>query len=138
MPWSPQAILYQSNGTTPVYTISDILAPIEGWPNTNNPKNVTYGNIRSGGELSIAGGNNSYDIVIRGRLKAGNYTALLTLWNTLQTTILANVPYYLKIDKSISSTDDIKVKRKGRIEIVNTDNWNTFVYFAITFTALAF
>ena len=133
----PTAKLYASNGSTLIYTITNILAPIEGWPNTDNPKNVTYGNIRSAGELSIAGGSSAYDIVLRGRLTGANYDTLIASFNTLQSTILANTPYVLKIDLTPSTTTSINVKRKGKIEIIDTNNWNSWVYFAITFTALA-
>lgn len=137
MAFTPKAYIYASDGITLVYTISDILAPIEGWPNTDNPKNVTYENIRSAGELSTAGGSSSYEIRIRGRLKEANYTALITAWNSLQSAVVANTAYYLKIEKSAILTDDIKVKRKGRIEIEKTDNFNSFIYYSISFTAKA-
>lgn len=133
----PTAKIYASNGSTLVYTISDILTPIEGWPNTDNPKNVTYSNIRSAGELSIPGGSSAYDIVLRGRLTGANYDALIANFNTLQSTIVANTPYVLKIDLTPSTTTSINVKRKGKIDIINTNNLNTWLYYSITFTALA-
>jgi hypothetical protein len=136
--WNPNAIIYQSNGTTPVYTISDILAPIDGWPNTDNPKNVTYSNIRSAGELSVSGGSSSFEIGIRGRLKFGSYEDLISAWNTLQSTIVANTSYVLKIKITSTPTySTFNVKRKGKIEIEKTDNFNSFIYFLINFTANA-
>jgi hypothetical protein len=134
----PKAYLYNSAGTVLVYTFTNILSPIEGWPNTDNPKNVTYSNLRSAGELSIAGGSNSYDIILRGRLTGANYEALISAFSTLQTTIVANTPYLLKIETSPTPTySSINVKRKGKIEIVNTNNLTSWLYYSLTFRALA-
>jgi hypothetical protein len=134
----PSAYLYAANNVTLIYTFSTIMAPIEGFPNTDNPKNVTYGNIRSAGELSVSGGTASDEIVIRGRLKYSNYDNLISAFNTLQSTIVANTPYILKVDLTPSTTQSYNVKRKGKIEIENTDNLTTFIYFAIRFTIKAF
>ncbi|MFA5048513.1 MAG: hypothetical protein WC516_05830 [Patescibacteria group bacterium] len=135
MAWNPSARLYNSDGITLIYTISDILMPIDGWPNTNNPASIILSNAKSQGEIPIPIGNLAYDITIRGRLTAGSYTNLITAFTTLQSTIAANTHYYLKIDTSESTTDAIKVMRLQSINPFNTDNWVSWCYYAITFRA---
>lgn len=135
MAWNPTAKIYQSNGLTLVYTISDILMPIDGWPNTNNPSSIVLSNVKSQGEIHIPTANLAYDLTIRGRLTAGNYANLITAFQTLQTTIASNTNYYLKIDTSETTTDDIKVQRISKIEPYKTNNWVSWVYYAITFRA---
>lgn len=137
MSFVPKAYVYNSDGVTLIYTILDILAPIEGWPNAENPKNVTYENIRSSGELSTSGGNGSFEIKIRGRLKEANYTDLIASWGILQSAVVANTAYILKLETSVSTTVSFNVKRKGKIEIEKTDNFNSFIYYVLTLTANA-
>lgn len=136
MSWNPSAKIYASNGITLIYTISDILMPIDGWPNTNNPSSITLSNVKAQGEILIPTANQAYNIGIRGRLTSGSYSSLITAFQSIQSTILANTNYYLKIDKSESTTDDIKVQRIGNIQPLQTNNWVSWVHYLITFRAL--
>jgi len=136
MSFVPTAKIYQTNGITLVYNIGNMLNVV-GWPDNDNPDSVFLTNLRSQGEISIPGGDQSYPIVITGRLTAANYTALITAWNALQDTIVSNTAYYLKIDKSVSTTDSLKVKRLNTIKIVRTNNMNTWLYYELTLRASA-
>lgn len=133
MSWNPTIKIYNSNGITLVYTISDILVPIDGWPNTNNPSSIALSNNKSQGEIIIPSGNLAYDVTIRGRLTAGSYANLITAFSTLQSTIAANTKYYIKIDTSESTTDDLKGMRLKPIRVTNTNNWVSWLYYEIVF-----
>lgn len=133
MAWHPTIKIYNSDGITLVYTISDILVPIDGWPNTNNPSSIVLSNNKSQGEIIIPSGNLAYDVTIRGRLTAGSYANLITAFSTLQSTIVANTKYYIKIDTSESTTDDLKGMRLQPIKVINTNNWVSWLYYEIVF-----
>lgn len=133
MAWNPTIKIYNSDGITLVYTISDILVPIDGWPNTNNPSSIALSNNKSQGEIIIPKGNLAYDVTVRGKLSTGSYATLITAFSTLQSTIVANTNYYIKIDKSESTTDDLKGKRLQPIRVINTNNWVSWLYYEIVF-----
>ena len=128
MSFVPTAKIYASDGVTLVYNIGNMV-DAKGWPNDEEPHSIALGNLRSQGEIIIPAGNRAFDVVITGRLSAANYTALMTAFNLLQSTIAVNTKYYLKIDTSDSTTDDIKCMRLIKIEIVNTNKMNTWLYY---------
>jgi len=136
MAFVPTAKIYASDGVSLVYNIGNML-DIQGWPNDEEPDSVSLTNLRGQGEINISGGNKSFDIIITGRLSVANYTALISAWNSLQSTIALHTAYYLKIDTSVSTTDPIKVKRIAPIEIIRTNNMNTWLYYNLTLRALS-
>ncbi|MGD2072068.1 MAG: hypothetical protein PVG65_01075 [Candidatus Thorarchaeota archaeon] len=136
MSWTPSVKIYEDDGATLVYTISDWIG-IQGWPDNDNPGNVTLSNLRSQGEINIEGGDRAYDIIITGRLSADDYENLISAWNTLQNAIQSNTNYYLKIDTSQSTTDDIKVVRKEKIRMQNRGNLTKWLYFDLVLRANA-
>jgi len=130
MAFIPEAKIYNSDGVTLVYNLGNML-DAENWPNDEEPNQVPLSNLRSQGEITIPAGGLAFDITLTCRLTAANYTALITAWNSLQTTIAVQTNYYLKIDTSISTTDDKKVQRIKKIVPIRTNNWNSWVYFKI-------
>jgi len=109
MSFVPSIILYASNGSTPVYTFEHVL-DLPDWP-TDNPSSVILENLRSQGAIVIPGGDKSYIFRIRGVLTSDSYTNLMTAINALKDAIVNNTNYVLKIQTSVSATDDINVKR---------------------------
>ncbi len=133
MTWIPSIKLYESDGTTPVYTFEHVLA-LPDWPN-DNPGSVTLENLRSKGAIVIPGGDKSYTFRVRGVLTAANFTDLMTAINGLKSAIDNNTSYVLKIDTSVSTSDSINVKRISPIIWEGPDRKTKIQYFTIEFLA---
>ena len=130
----PQAKIYNSNGVDLIYNIGYMLKDYTtGWPDDENPNQVALTNLRSQGEIVIPAGSLASEIVIAGRLTASDYDNLIAAYNTLKSTIVANTRYYLKIDLTGATTDDIKVIRKRKIEIIRT-NWRNWLWYSVPLT----
>lgn len=129
-----EAKIYASDGVSLVYNLGPMLQRYtSGWPNDENPQSVSLTNLRSQGEIVIPGGDGPSEITIGVRITGTDYADLISTFNTLQSTIAKNTRYYLKIQTSVSTTDDLKVMRKGNITIENT-NWVSWMHLSITFT----
>lgn len=126
MSFVPTHKIYQSDGVTLVYTIEDVIRR-EPVLSIDVPDYVEHTNLRSAGSIIVSGGNLSYDIEIYARLAASNYTNLMTALTSLKTLIAVNTHYYLKIQTSASTTDDIKVMRLEPI-IVDTSKGHLTKY----------
>lgn len=133
MAWKPTFKLYQSDSASLQYTFDNIIE-IKGWP-SDNPDFVELINLRSQGSIIIPGGNKSYEITLRGVLQASNYTALTTAMFALKSAIVNNTRYVLKIDKSNSATDDIKVIRVLPIIFEGPTKRTTWQYFRVVLLA---
>ena len=112
MAWIPTFKLYASDGVTLIYTFEHIQTT--NWP-IDNPSSVDLVNTRASGAITIPMGEQPYDINLQGVLIADDYTALTSKMFTLKNTIVANTRYVLKLDKTNSSVDTIKVMRKQGI-----------------------
>lgn len=135
MPWIPSHKIYASNGTSLIYTIEDVVRRNPAL-SVDVPDFVEHENLRSAGSIIIPGGNQSYNISLYARLTGTDYSDLMTNLQTLQSTIAVNIHYYLKIDTSDSTTDDIKVMRQSEIVVdPSRGNLNKFLYFTVTFRA---
>jgi len=137
MSFIPSHKIYASNGTSLIYTIEDVIRrdPVLS---VNIPNFVEHTTFRSNGSIIIPGGNKPYDITLVARLGADNYTDLMTALNNLKTTIATKTEYYLKIDTSISTTDDIKVMRLQDIVIdTGIGKLTKFLYYTLTLRANA-
>lgn len=109
MSFVPTFSLYDSANTSLVYTFDNVVR-IDGWP-TDNPSSIEYTNLRSSGSIIIPEGNKSYAITINGILIDDNYTDLTTKIFAIRDTIVANTKYTLRLDKTVSTYDTIKVMR---------------------------
>lgn len=137
MSFVPSHKIYASNGTSLIYTIEDVVRrePVLSF---NEPDYVEHTSLRSNNSIIIPGGNKPYDITLYARLGASNYTNLMTALSSLKTTIAMKTNYYLKIDTSGATTNDIKVQRLQRIVVdQNRGNLNKFLYYTIVLRALA-
>lgn len=135
MSWTPSHKIYASNGTSLLYTFEYI---IERDPvlTSDEPDFVEHTNLRGNGSIIIPGGNKPYDITLRGVLRSTNYENLISAFSAMQTAIAVNTRYYLKIDKTSTTTEDIKVMRLSPI-IVDTSRGRltTYLYYTIVFRA---
>ena len=133
MAWTPTIVLYEDDGSTPVYTFANVL----DLPNlfTDNPGFVEHQNLRSQGSIVIAGGDKAYSFTVRGVITAANYTALATAMNALKTAITNNTNFVLKIDTSVSTTEDINVKRVSPIIWEGPARKTKIQYYTIEFLA---
>ena len=134
MTWRPSVILYAANGTTPVYTFTYV-QNLPDWQ-TDNPSNIEITNLRSQGSINIPGGDKSADITVQGILIADDYTALTTAVFALTAAIVANTNYVLKIDKSPSSSESIRVKRVVGIKWDESKR-TTMIKYTVTFKTLS-
>jgi len=136
---TPKHYIYASNNTSLVYTINDVVRRDPIVPLTVS-KVVEITNFRANGAIIINGGYEPYDLTIEARLAGANYAALLSAIDSLKSTVLPNVNYYLKYDKTMTngeSLESIKVRLKS-IEIDSArGNMNKFCYVILTFRALA-
>jgi hypothetical protein len=130
MSFIPSFKLYASNGSTPVYTFAYVINT--NWPK-DNPSSILLTNNRSVGSIVIPSGNKSWDLQIDGILLGTNYADLYGKKTSILSTIVANTRYVLKIDKTISTTDDFKVMRLSEI-IWGDTNTTTYQYYTINFT----
>lgn len=127
----PSFKLYASDGSTPVYTFEYVIDT--NWPQ-ENPSSIEYENIRASGSIIVPEGNKAWDLVVRGVLVADNYTALTTKIFSLKDTIAVNTRYVLKIDKSSTTVDTIKVMRLQAIQL-DTSKRTKIQYYTLTFRA---
>ena len=127
MAFIPQFKLYQSDGATLLYHLEYIITT--NYPN-ENPSSVQLSNLRSSKGIIIPGGNKNFELSFGGVLIGTDYTNLQTKIATMKSTILANTPYVLKIDTSVSSTDDINVTRVSPI-IFEESRRTKFQYYTI-------
>lgn len=123
MSFIPKFQLYKADGTTLQYTIANVMST--NWPQEGEPKFIEHSNLRSNGSIIIPGGKSSWDLIINACLVATDYTSLTTAKFNLQSKIVVNTRYVLRIDKSISAYDTLKVMRLAEID---WDRTNTRTY----------
>lgn len=134
MVWRPEFKLYAADGVTLVYQFQYV-QNVTNWL-TENPSNVEISNLRSQGSINIPGGQKSVDLTIQGVLCADGYTALTTAIFALNDAIVANTNYVLKLDKSPTSSDSIRVKRVLGIKWEDSQRLNLIKY-EVTFKTLS-
>jgi len=133
MSWSPKFILY--SGETPIYTFLLV-------QDTNHPQKgvqfVEHESRRANGANYITGGYKVWDLYLSGKLCAANYQALVTLMDSMISSIVTNTLYTLEIDKSESTVYSYNVKRIVDIEFPNkdTDKMRRKQMYKITFKVL--
>jgi hypothetical protein len=67
--------------------------------------------MRGQGSLIIPGSTAAWDLELSFYLCAANYEALIAKMDTLESTIVMNTPYVLKIGRTPSTTKNYNVKR---------------------------
>lgn len=113
MSFIPRFKLYASDGLTLIYQFIAVQA-------TNVPqtptKNTVIEGIRGQGCIVIPGSISSFNLKISGILLAENYEALVVLMDALESALLLNTKYVLKIDKTSSTSYSYNVMRIDSIE----------------------
>ena len=132
--WHPRFRLYAADGTTPVYEF-EYVQNLPDWQ-TDNPSNIEITNLRSQGSINIPGGDKSADLNLQGILIAANYEALTTAVFALTAAVVANTNFILKIDKSPSTTDSIRVKRVVGIKWEESKRL-TMIKYTVSFKTLS-
>ena len=117
MTWYPKYKLYASDGLTLVYSFAYILAD-------NSPQDALrfteISGFRGQGSIIIGGSTQPWDIELTFFLQGTDYSDLISKMDSVETTILMNTPYLLKIDRTISTTKNYNVKRITSIKWENT------------------
>lgn len=108
MSWHPTFKLYQTNGTTLVYHIENVTRT--NYPQ-EQPSSIQLTNLRSQGAIIIPGGDKAWTLELGAILIGDDYTDLTDKILELRDTIVANTRYVLKIDTSISATEEINIIR---------------------------
>jgi len=118
MTWFPKYKLYASDGLTPVYFFDYILS--DNSPQDNYQFTEITG-FRGQGSLIIPGSIQPWDISLDFYLSYKPYTSLIAAMDLLQSTIVFNTPYVLKIDRTPTTTVDYNVKRISPISWEKTN-----------------
>jgi len=100
--------LYASDGTTLLYTFPIVFQA--NYPHTEK-EIIEHKNIRANGSVIVEGGNSPWDLTLRGVLSGSDYDTLMTLVNSLESAVVINTPYVLKIVSTGGTTYSYNVKR---------------------------
>jgi len=117
----PTYVLWNSTETGIIYTFPNVTFDSSIGQNPKNFIEVT--GLRGQGSVIIPGSTKApFDLELRFRLRAVNYQTLMVLVDALDTTIVQNTKYVLKIGRSISTTKDYKVKRIQSFTKIDNSN----------------
>ena len=108
----PRFRLFQSDGTTLVYEFENVV----DWgdsPFLDPSTEVAHSSLRGQGEIISEGSISAWDFPLQFVLIDEDYEALVAIMNALPTTIAKNTKYVLRVDLTLLSTKDLKVKRLG-------------------------
>ena len=100
--------LYLSDGATLNYTFPIVFQA--NYPHTEK-EIIEHKNIRANGSVIVSGGNSPWDLTLRGVLSGSDYDTLMTLVNALESAVVINTPYVLKIVSTGGTTYSYNVKR---------------------------
>jgi len=92
--------LYASNGSTLIHTFSTVFQA--NYPHTEK-KLIEHENVRGKGSIIVDGGDSSWTLTLRGVLFANDYDALMALVDTMESSIVLNTPYVLKILSGVTT-----------------------------------
>jgi len=129
MVWYPKYNLYAADSLTLVYAFDYILS--DNSPITTNKFTEITG-FRGQGSLIIGGSIQPWDIELTFGLLGTDYASLISKMDSIESTIVLNTAYVLKIDRTISTTKNYNVKRLSPI-IWESTNRTRFQKGTITF-----
>jgi len=108
MAWTPKYMLYQYDGLTPVCQIANVVED-------NGPQDpIRFTEIsgsRGQGSIIVQGANAAWDLKLGFWLIGKNYQDLIAQLDSLQSSIVPNTPYVLKIDRTPTTSVSYNVKR---------------------------
>ncbi len=113
MPFVPKFRLYNSAGDTLLYTFP--IVQFSNAPHGADSRSVVIEGVRGKGAIIIDGGATAWDIIIRGVLSADDYEALVVVMDAMDSAVVLQTAYKLRIDKTISTYYEYNVKRITRI-----------------------
>jgi len=129
MSWYPKYQLYTSDELSLVYAFDYITSE-------NSPqdpiKYTEISGVRGQGSIIVSGSNEAWDLSLKFFLCGTDYTDLISKMDSLESTIVKNTPYVLKIGRTISTTKNYKVKRLQPIV------WETSQRVKFTFGTIIF
>jgi hypothetical protein len=111
----PKAKLYASDGATLLYTFE--LVQDTNLFDDPGVKSIVHESPRGKGCVIVNGGTPSWDLYIRGLIVADDFEALVVKIEAMKSAIAVNTAYYLKFDKTVSTTYSHRVKRIRPISI---------------------
>lgn len=118
MSWFPKYNLYASNGSTLIYPFEFILSdnsPIDAFQFTE----IT--GFRGQGSIIIGGSTQPWDLTLTFFLRGTDYADLIANMDEVESIIVLNTQYVLKIDRTISTTKNYNVKRIAPIQWADTN-----------------
>lgn len=131
MSFIPRFKLYASNGSTLLYTFIAVQS-------TNAPqtptKNTVISGMRGQGCIVIPGAAAEWDLTFNGILLAENYEALVVLMDALESALLLNTKYVLKVEKTSVTSYSYNVMRIVPIEYPESLR-NNFQEYQVTLKA---
>lgn len=118
--------VYASDGVTLRHTFSCVFSA--NYPRSEKDL-IEHRNIRGKGSLVVDGGDSPWDLRIRGAIFADDYDAVIALVEAMESNIVLNTEYYLKINKSVSGGTyySYKCKRITPIEFQEDSLRNNFI-----------
>ncbi|MFH0805977.1 MAG: hypothetical protein V1901_03830 [Patescibacteria group bacterium] len=127
-------ILYQSNGSTLIFTFPVVISA--NYPHSEK-RIIEHENLRGKGSIITEGGEIPWTLDLRGVLFAEDYNSLMSLVDSMETTVALNVPYYIKITKSLTTTWDYKCKRLEPIKYTEDSLRTNFLEYQVSLRCLS-
>jgi len=122
--------LYDYIGTTLKYTFPIVFQA--NYPHSEQNL-IEHESVRGKGSIIVDGGTSSWDLTLKGVLRAADYAALIVLVEAMESAVVLNTPYVLKISKTISTSYEYKVKRITAIEYQEDNLRTNYMEYTITF-----
>lgn len=113
--------LYASDGNTLLYTFPVVFRA--DYPQSTK-EYIEHSNFRGKGSIIVNGGDKAWDLTLTGVLIADDYEALTVLIDAMESAVVLNTPYVLKINKTTNTYYSYNVKRTQPIKF-ETDNLRT-------------
>lgn len=130
MSFIPRVKVFDSTGLNLLYTF--IAVQEANYPHSEK-KYVEIQGLRGKGSIIIDGGDAPWDLTISGRLYADNYQALIVLIDAMETAIVLNTKYVVKIGKTSVTNYEYQVKRVTPIVWGETNFRNNYIHYSVTF-----
>jgi len=105
------------------------------YPHTGK-KIIEHENVRGKGSITVDAGQESWDLVLKGVLKADDYDSLMELVDDMEENVQINVPYTLVISNGVT-TYEYRVKRITPIEYQEDNLKTDFLEYIVTLKCLS-
>jgi hypothetical protein len=122
--------LYQSNGSSLAYTFPVVFQANYPYSDKNT---IIHENPRGKGAIVISGGDKAWTLTLKGCLQAADYDALVVLMDGMESSIVNNTSYVLKINKTSSTYYSYNVKRCSPIIFDETNLKTDYIEYTIDF-----